>query len=45
VLVGDGMRLFARPGAAAVKLTPISSVEEGSMTVLRYSLGQVAPNG
>jgi dihydrofolate reductase len=40
VLVGDGVRLFARSGGAAVKLTPISSADEGAMTVLRYSLGQ-----
>ena len=38
VLVGDGVRLFERPGGAAVKLTPISSAEEGGMTVLRYSV-------
>lgn len=39
VLVGDGVRLFERAGGAAVKLTPISSADEGEMTVLRYSLG------
>ena len=38
VLVGDGVRLFERAGGAAVKLTPISSADEGGMTVLRYSL-------
>lgn len=38
VLVGDGVRLFDRAGGAAVKLTPISSADEGGMTVLRYSL-------
>jgi dihydrofolate reductase len=37
VLVGDGVRLFDRVGGAAVKLTPISSADEGGMTVLRYS--------
>ena len=40
VLVGDGVRLFERAGGAAVKLSPIYSVVEGGMTVLRYSLGQ-----
>jgi dihydrofolate reductase len=39
VLVGDGVRFFDRAGGAAVKLTPISSVDEGGTTVLRYSLG------
>ena len=38
VLVGDGVRLFERAGGAAVKLEPISSAEEGRMTVLRYSV-------
>jgi dihydrofolate reductase len=42
VLVGDGVRLFERAGGAAVKLTPIYSVDEGGMTVLRYSLGKSA---
>ena len=37
VLVGDGVRLFERAGGEPVKLDPISSVEEGGMTVLRYS--------
>jgi dihydrofolate reductase len=37
VLVGAGVRLFERDGAA-VRLEPISSVQEGEMTVLRYSL-------
>jgi dihydrofolate reductase len=40
VLVGDGVRLFARRGPA-VKLEPISSVQEGEMTVLRYSVRPV----
>jgi dihydrofolate reductase len=43
VLVGDGVRLFDRSGGAAVKLTPISSADEGGVTVLRYSLGHVSP--
>jgi dihydrofolate reductase len=37
VLVGDGVRLFERAGGEPVKLDPISSVDEGEMTVLRYS--------
>jgi dihydrofolate reductase len=45
VLVGDGVRLFERAGGAAVKLTPISSADEGGMTVLRYSLRHVSPEG
>jgi dihydrofolate reductase len=40
VLVGDGVRLFERPGGAPVPLAPISSGEEGGMTVLRYSVGR-----
>ena len=38
VLLGDGVRLFKRAGGEPVKLDPISSVDEGSMTVLRYSV-------
>ena len=38
VLVGAGVRLFERRGPA-VKLEPISSVNEGQITVLRYSVG------
>jgi dihydrofolate reductase len=45
VLVGEGVRLFERAGGAAVKLTPIYSADEGGMTVLRYSLGHVSPEG
>src|SRR5436309_1027157 len=45
VLVGEGVRLFERAGGAALKLTPIYSADEGGMTVLRYSLGQVSPEG
>lgn len=40
VLVGDGVRLFERPGGEPVKLNWISSVDEGETTVLRYSLGR-----
>ena len=42
VLVGDGVRLFDRAGGEPVKLEPMSSVDEGGMTVLRYSTGRVA---
>lgn len=45
VLLGDGVRLFDRAGGATVKLTPISSADEGGMTVLRYSLGQASRGG
>jgi dihydrofolate reductase len=38
VLVGDGVRFFERVGGAAVKLTPISSAQEGETTVLRYAV-------
>jgi dihydrofolate reductase len=38
VLVGDGVRLFDRAGGEPVKLEPISSIDEGGMTVLRYSV-------
>jgi dihydrofolate reductase len=40
VLVGDGVRLFERAGGGPVKLDPISSVDEGGMTVLRYMVGR-----
>ena len=38
VLVGDGVRLFEHAGGRPVRLTPISSTQEGGMTVLRYSV-------
>src|SRR5919109_1550021 len=38
VLVGGGVRLFERAGGEPVKLKPITSVDEGAMTVLRYSV-------
>jgi dihydrofolate reductase len=44
VLVGDGVRLFERAGGEPVKLDPISSVDEGGMTVLRYSAGRASPS-
>src|SRR5436190_9207720 len=34
VLLGDGIRLFERPAAMAVRLDPISSRQEGQTTVL-----------
>jgi dihydrofolate reductase len=40
VLIGDGVPLFERAGGEPVKLEPISSVDEGGMTVLRYSTGR-----
>jgi len=42
VLVGDGVRLFERAGGEPVKLEPISSVDEGAMTVLRYAIGRAS---
>jgi dihydrofolate reductase len=44
VLVGDGVRLFERAGGEPVRLDPISSVDEGGMTVLRYSAGRASPS-
>ena len=38
VLLGGGVRMFERAGGELVKLTPLSSVEEGETTVLRYAL-------
>jgi dihydrofolate reductase len=38
ILVGDGVRLFDRPGGEPSKLKPISSTVEGEMTVLQYSV-------
>jgi dihydrofolate reductase len=43
VLVGDGVRLFACSGGKPTKLEPLSSVDEGSMTVLHYSTGRASP--
>ena len=42
VLVGDGVRLLERAGGEPVKLDPMSSVDEGGMTVLRYSVGRAS---
>jgi dihydrofolate reductase len=40
ILLGDGVRLFERVGGEPVTLGPISSVDEGGMTVLQYSAGR-----
>jgi dihydrofolate reductase len=40
VLLGGGVRLFERDGGAPVRLVPISSVQEGETTVLRYAVGR-----
>jgi dihydrofolate reductase len=37
VLLGDGVRLFSRPGGAPVRLIPVSASTEGETTVLRYA--------
>lgn len=42
VLVGDGVRLFERVGKP-IELKPISSIDEGDTTVLRYSVGRAGP--
>ena len=42
VLVGDGVRLFERAGGEPVQLDPISSSDEGAMTVLRYAVGRAS---
>ena len=44
VLVGDGVRLFEHAGGEPVKLEPISSSDEGGMTVLRYSVARLSPS-
>lgn len=38
VLVGDGVRLFERPGGEVVRLERVSSMDEGETTVLRCAL-------
>jgi dihydrofolate reductase len=38
VLLGDGVRLFARAGVAPVRLRPIASVTDGDTTMLRYAV-------
>lgn len=42
VLLGDGVRFFERSGGSAVKLDWMSSMNEGEITVLRYSVRQGA---
>src|ERR671937_913803 len=42
VLVGDGVRLFDRAGGEPVMPNPISSIDEGGMTVLRFSTGRTS---
>jgi dihydrofolate reductase len=42
ILLGDGVRLFERVGGEPVTLGPISSVDEGGTTVLRYAVGPVS---
>ena len=42
VLVGDGVRLFERAGGEPVQLDPISSSDEGAMTVVRYAVGRAS---
>ena len=36
VLLGDGVRLFARPGGRRVDLEPIGTTQSGPVTHLRY---------
>jgi dihydrofolate reductase len=43
VLLGDGVRLFERAGGQPVNLDPVSSVDEGGVTVLRYSVARASP--
>jgi dihydrofolate reductase len=38
VLLGDGVRLFDRPGGSAIKLERISISENGQLTALRFSV-------
>lgn len=38
VLLGDGVRLFSRPGGAPIKLEKTSVRENGQLTVLRFSV-------
>jgi dihydrofolate reductase len=38
VLLGDGVRLFSRPGGAAIKLERTSVRESGQLTALRFSV-------
>ncbi|CAN5163077.1 dihydrofolate reductase family protein [soil metagenome] len=38
VLLGDGVRLFSRPGGAAIRLERTSVRESGQLTALRFSV-------
>lgn len=38
VLLGDGVRLFTRPGREPIKLVRISVLESGQLTALRFSV-------
>jgi dihydrofolate reductase len=38
VLLGDGVRMFERPGGASSKLERVSTIAEGETTVIRYSV-------
>jgi len=42
VLLGDGVRLFDRADGEPVELDPISAIDEGGTTVLRYSTGRTS---
>lgn len=43
VLLGDGVRLFERPGGVPVALKPTASIVEGGTTVLRYTVSYDDP--
>jgi dihydrofolate reductase len=43
VLLGAGVRMFERSGAAPIRLDRVSSVVEGETTVVRYSVGERQP--
>jgi dihydrofolate reductase len=40
VLLGDGVRLFSRPGGSPVRLERTSVQETGQLTALRFRLGK-----
>ncbi len=42
VLLGDGVRLFDRPGGTAVKLERLSVAENGQLTALRFSVPRIS---
>jgi dihydrofolate reductase len=45
ILLGDGIRFYGRAGGKPVKLDPNSSMDEGGMTVLRYSVAPIDRTG